>query len=463
MARAPAYTERSPAPIAQWEWAALGAVAVAALVVRLYAIDRIPAVVVHDECDNLVNVYQILHGKGPGFFGLDWKPQPAASVHLFSIATRASRSLFSLRLVPALLSVVALLPFYLLLRQAVRAPAALLAAWLLAADIWYLHFSRVGWDNVFMCVPVTAAAFCVHAGVRTRRVRSFIWAGVWSACGAYGYPAGRLILPAVLATALAALAVERGGRQRLAAGAVVATATALLLFAAQLPVIFNDWQYFQRRTRFVYVLGGENQTRPAQEKVGIVLANFGRKALQLFAEQIPLPKVEESPDRYVRVDDGAFTRATAAMIIGGLLISITSVRWFSETWHWWIFLLIPFAGTQALTIGSLNGARGIIFVPIVYLFVGLTLQQVWQVSRRWGRAGAAIVVGGALTLSVWTTVQYFRWVQSPELVQALQPAIPVNEFPLWRDRVFQWTRDNEGFYNLVMWEADKRQMIDAHQ
>jgi hypothetical protein len=68
-------------------------------------LERIPAVVFHDECDNLVNVYQILNGRGPGFFGFDWKPQPAASVYLLSLSMRLGMSVVMLRLPAALFSV----------------------------------------------------------------------------------------------------------------------------------------------------------------------------------------------------------------------------------------------------------------------------------------------------------------------------------------------------------------------
>lgn len=439
----------------------MAGVAAAALLLRLYALDRIPAVVFHDECDNLVNVYQILHGRGPGFFGIDWKPQPAASIYIVSLAVRAGMSVFSLRAVTALFSVAALVPYYLLLRRAVSAPAALLASWLLATDIWYLHFSRAGWDNVFVCVPVTAAALSIDAAVATGRVRHFAWAGVWSAIGAYGYPAGRLILPAVVLASVVGLLARRGQRRRIAAGVAVTVVVALALCVPQLPTALRDWDRYQSRARLVSVLAGENQQKSAPEKLGIVLANFAGKAKQLLTDWIPKPK-DEFPERYLRAEDGAFTRPTVVLLICGMLLSVTSLTWLSATWLWWVFLLVLFFGTQALTAGSsLNGARGVIFVPILYLFVGLALQQIWAVARRWGRLGAGLVIVAVLVLSAWTTSQYFRWVQSPATLDALQPAIPVEEFPAWQARAYEWTRDRDGFYNLTMWEADKREWTES--
>jgi len=120
------------------QWVALAIIMAAAFIVRLYALGRLPSVVFHDECDNLFNVYQILNGKGPGFFGLDWKPQPAASVYLLSWSMRLGMSIVTLRFPAALFSVAALLPFYMLIRKVVVIPVALLASALLATDIWYL-------------------------------------------------------------------------------------------------------------------------------------------------------------------------------------------------------------------------------------------------------------------------------------------------------------------------------------
>jgi hypothetical protein len=199
--------------------------------VRLYALGDVPAVVFHDECDNLVNVYRILNGNGPGFFGLDWKPQPAASVYLLAAFMRLGMSVARLRLPAALFSVAALIPFYLVVRRAVAAPAALLATALLATDVWYLHFSRAGWENVDTCLFGLAAALCVGNALRTGRLTSFAWVGWWSALGAYGYFAGRAILPAVVLACALSLAWPWISRVRIIAGAGLATVLAAVLFA----------------------------------------------------------------------------------------------------------------------------------------------------------------------------------------------------------------------------------------
>jgi hypothetical protein len=430
-----------PAPLPRWEWAALAAIMAAGLAVRLYAIERIPEVVFHDECDNLVNVYQILNGKGPGLFGFDWKPQPAASVYVLSLFMRMGNSILTLRLPAALYSLAALIPFYLLLRRVVSAPAALLAATLLAADIWYLHFSRAGWENVSACLFLAGAALCTRDGIRSGRMRSFAYAGVWAALGAYGYFSGRAVLLAVVATVLLAVLRPRLPRVRLVAGLVVAVAVTFALYAPQLPHILRHWDLFQKRTRAVSILA----ERPQQSfagSVGLLARNFGRKARQVFVGH-------PSIDRYLRLDQGPLPLGSTLLLGLGLMLSF--FRW-RDTWIWWVFLLVPFALTQVLTTGELNGARGVIFVPMLYLFVGLTLQAFWRACTSAARPLAAVVVAGGLALAVSSTRQYFEWIQTPRVVEDLQPAIPVAEFADWQKHVLDWTGRTNDFFNVYMWK-----------
>ncbi|HUI25730.1 MAG TPA: glycosyltransferase family 39 protein [Candidatus Kryptonia bacterium] len=442
-------------PIAGWEWSTLALIGAAALALRLYALGRIPAVFFHDECDNLVNVYQILNGNGPGFFGLDWKPQPAASVYLLSLFMRVGKSVFALRLPAALMSVAAVVPFYLLLRRAVAAVPALLTTLLLATDIWYLHFSRSGWDNIFTCLFVTAAALSVDDAVHTGRARCFGWAGVWSTLGAYGYAAGRTILPAILLILLCAGWRPLIPRRRLLTGALLTTAVTVILFIPQVRSIRSNWEHFQDRPRFVSVLK-DQQNRSVLGKVAVVLGNFGWKAPQLFTNRIPQPAVPERPSRYLRVDDGAFLRPTAIALLVGMVISFFMLGRDGPVWQWWIFLLTSFGITEALTFGSLNGARGIIFVPLLYLFVGLTVDALWQLSLRTYRPLAALLVAATMVLSVSATRQYFVWVQSSGLLEALEPAIPIDEFPAWQAYVLDWTAHTSDFFNVNMWKEYRK-------
>ncbi|HVN85331.1 MAG TPA: glycosyltransferase [Candidatus Binatia bacterium] len=443
-------------PVARWEWRALAALLLIALALRVYRIDRIPAVVIHDECDNLFNVYQILQGKGPGFFGVDWKPQPAASIYVLSWFMWVSNSVTALRLPTVMVSVAALVPFFLLLRTVVAVPVALLTTGLLAADTWYLHFSRTGWDNIDACLFLLAAVLCLRRAVRNGQWRWFAATGIWCALGLYGPFGGRAILPITLLIGLMSLRRAAMPRGRLLAGLLLSTAVAIALLVPQLRTALSDWDGFQKRTRFVYVLGGENETKPALTKLAIVLEASGRKAYQLFAPGFPIGR--ERTDRYLRTETGAFSRPTAVLLGIGMLAGLLCL---AQTWHWWVVLVASFVLTEGLTIGNLNGARGIVFVPILYLFIGLAIEAGWTVCRRLSRALPALVVVAALALGASTSHQYFEWAQSQLLLNALEPSIPVDEFPAWQTFVREWIATRPEFFNVGMWKTRQAQQRAA--
>ena len=152
-----------------WDLWFLVMIAGLALGVRLAELSVIPANVSSDELDNVQTAYRILEGTGPGFFGLDWKPSPAYSTHLLAGSMKLfGMSIEGLRLPSVLLSTLALLPFYFLARQVISRPASLLATLLLATNLWYLHFSRSGLENVHGAFYATAAALSLALALQRR-------------------------------------------------------------------------------------------------------------------------------------------------------------------------------------------------------------------------------------------------------------------------------------------------------
>ncbi len=444
-----------PASYSPGERGWLLGILLAAFALRVTLLGQIPALLIPDECDNLVNVFQILNGKGPGFFGLDWKPQPAASVYLLSFFMRLGDSVFALRLPSALLSVAALLPFHALLRRAVAAPAALLATGLLASDLWYLHFSRSGWENVHMCLFLLAAALAIREAVRTGDLRSYLVAGVCAAAGLYGYFAGRVILFCVLAFGLASLFRAGVDRRRIAVGLTVTCITAVVLFAPQLPVIIDNWPKFQQRSRVVFSFSRLDAPESLPAQVSAFAQAFVNKTYFLFAPTIPL--TDEPIYRYLPVETfGAFSRPIALLLAAGMLLSLI---YRGESLLWWVFFIVPFVLTEVVTTGSLNGARGVIFVPVLYLFVGLALDRLWVLTAGLHRFAPVTIAAGALLLAVMTVRQYFTWVGSPTYLSRLMPTVGIEEFETWKRYVKIRTIDGS-FVNTHNWKT-VRDELDA--
>ena len=119
-------------PRLNWAVATLAGIITFALFIRLFSLTDIPPNLVGDEADNLLVVYRIMADIGPGFFELDWKPQPAFSMYMMGwFMGLFGETIAGMRLPSVVLSTVSILVFYAVARQhGVGRPASLGATFL---------------------------------------------------------------------------------------------------------------------------------------------------------------------------------------------------------------------------------------------------------------------------------------------------------------------------------------------
>jgi len=442
-------------------WAAAAAAAVilaAALAVRLWHLGAIPTFFFHDECDNTVNAIQILVGKGPGLYGMDWKPQPALAVHQIALTIKAlGPSVAAIRLPSAILSVVALIPFLLVARRVTGIVPALLASLLLAFNLGYIHFSRTGWENVQVSLYTLLA---MEAVARAEERGSRLWwgtAGIFAAVGAMAYFGGRAII--VFLTLYAAIKLVRA-RGRAWRQTLVGTAVMLVSFAVVIaplvPSVARDWDRFNTRTKAVFVTADLPQNHTAGDVVRAVELNAWRGIATYFRGRV------NNEPRYAPVNRPTLDWLTNGLLLIGL---VASFRCLSATALWWLAWLIPYVMTQVMASGAPNLARGIAIIPILYLFVALGMRTLEDLVRR--RRGLVWAVRVALAILVIVaamreTRDYFAWATSPQLAMHLHPAVELEDFDAWWELQNQWIRGNRGFFNVDMWlERKAKQTTQA--
>ncbi|MFH1484927.1 MAG: glycosyltransferase family 39 protein, partial [Chloroflexota bacterium] len=218
-----------------WDILVLPGILCLALVLRVVELGSVPRNVTADEMDNLQTVYHILEGTGPFIFGFDWKPSPAYGTYIMATMVGLfGDDVAALRLGSALHSVFALIPFYLLARQVVSRPAALMATVLMSTSLWYLHFSRSGWENIYGAFYGAAAALCLSLAVRSRSRLFYGLCGFFCALGLFVYYASTFIIAGFVAYLPFALLLHREQRKQILLGYGIVLAVALLVFAPQL-------------------------------------------------------------------------------------------------------------------------------------------------------------------------------------------------------------------------------------
>jgi hypothetical protein len=429
---------------------------VVALLLRVLFLETVPNSVTADELDFAGNALAVMTGHGPGIFGLDWTPEPALDLH-FIVGSWAlfGQTLFAERLVAAVLTALAVLPFYALLRRLVRPPSALLATALFTASRWLLLFARSGWNNGYVVLFLLLAAWSLTLALERTETRYWLAFGVVLALLLYGYFAGRAV---VLAFAVYLIghgvtlwrAGDRTSVRRLAVGTALAALTCVLLCLPEAPTVLQHWHYFNQRVGAVSVFA---QPLSAGATPASLIAANTWIAARSFLFMDPTVNgastlFSSQQARYIAPGDAWLDPLTASLYVVGLVLGLRR----GALALWWCLLLVPLALTQILAAGAPDGARALPAVAPMYVFVALALDtalSIWTKRWRWAWRAAAVAV---VLIGVYNVVIYVRWINSPGAIQARQPAVPATAFYTWRD--FQLARLKAGMGVMSTSEYD---------
>lgn len=341
----------------------------------------------------------------------------AASMWLFG-----DRSIVIIRIPFALTNVLTVIPLYLLLRQAVSKPAALVGTFLWSVSSWNIIYSRCA-HAVFAPNVLVVLAFALWFRVgRTRRLASAPWAACLSAFMLYNYAAyrgtpllamvlvGGFLLGDFLAWRRATEAEDRALHRRFALR---------LIGAGVLQVVFGVALFAP-----IYKITAYNSAQPAYyfEAANRSLSNkeyYSSDPQKFIAYRVQ--RIKETARIFMHQGDGSDTfnepgepmldPLTSVAFLGGIFLVLLYPRRRFNFWILFGFLFIMIGGTvfvQNLDVRRLQGV-----VPFVMMLVALFVDRVWLLAQRLPRkavvpiAVVVAVVGGCFT-TWWSYDIYFN-------------------------------------------------------
>lgn len=181
-----------------------------AFLLRVYDVDSIPYSLGGDEATQGMGAIEFLEGRRTNMFAIsDWFFYPDFGYFSLSFSLRLfGRTVAGLRMLAVLIGTVSVLLTYLLTRRLLGRQAALVAAFLLAAQHYHIHFSRLGSINIFDTLFTPLLVYLVVCGLRRQRPGWFAAAGLAMGVGQYFYN-GAKMLPFVLVAFVIYLALVR--------------------------------------------------------------------------------------------------------------------------------------------------------------------------------------------------------------------------------------------------------------
>jgi len=173
------------------EWFLVLAFTALAAVLRLYALDRLPAGLYHDEAYNGLDALQVLQGQWPIFFEANNGREPLF-IYLVALAVSTlGRNPLAIRIVAAVLGILTVPATYLMVRELLGRREALLAALVTATTFWHLNLSRVGFRAVSLPLFTALWLWFLARGLHHQRNRDWALAGIFLGLSFYTYLAAR--------------------------------------------------------------------------------------------------------------------------------------------------------------------------------------------------------------------------------------------------------------------------------
>ena len=200
----------------------LGIIALGAFF-RFYLITEIPLGLYPDEAMNGNNALEAIATGYFKFFYPENNGREGLFINIQALSLRAfGNEPWALRLVSALFGTLTILGIYLVTKELFKnyelriknygnntnghnslfiipnsSAVALLSAFFLAASYWHLNFSRVGFRAIMVPFFATFALYFLLKGLRTGKISSLVWAGIFTGLGLQTYIAFRF-MPFVL-------------------------------------------------------------------------------------------------------------------------------------------------------------------------------------------------------------------------------------------------------------------------
>jgi 4-amino-4-deoxy-L-arabinose transferase-like glycosyltransferase len=400
------------------------------VLVRVIKLGSIPRIITGDEASNLESAYRIVEGAGPGFFGFDWEKDPILSLYPLAWSVRVfGNTVSDFRMYPVIFSLLAIVLFYFLARESMDAPAALGAMVLLGTNLWFLHFSRSAWQNVNSAFFAVGACWAVTRALKTQRWGWWLVVGLFMAGGLYGYFSARLVFVAVIGACGLALLLRQAPARRTLLGLLAASLLAGVLFAPMATKIHGSWSTPLGRGNTVSIFNLKQPYEGDTNSWIILRKNTGRN-FRGFIMQDTSEIHRGIWMRYNPIHRGPLDRVSTYLFWGGLIAA--AILW-RKTYTWWPFF-IPLFVVEVLSTNTPSLARGIIFAPFYFLFIGLLFDWlIHLLPRNTARYGLLLGVAAVVALVAFFNVRdYFDWQTIPYVQAQRLPGIDRCEFNMFQ-------------------------------
>ena len=408
---------------------------------RIWQLNTIPPGLYPDEAinanDALLQPRKIFYPENNGREGL--------FINLITLSFSIfGASVFSLRLVSAIIGILTVFGLYLLTKEIFQITSkkqqatriALLSSFFLAISFWHVNFSRIGFRGILVPLVLVLGFYFLFRGFRQEKIRHFVFSGIIFGLGFYTYIAFRLVVVLFFFILISWWFVYR--RQNLQKKFLLATGywlLACIIIALPIGIYFlGNPEYFVSRATGVSVFSQEN-----------LLGSFGGSLIKhlgmfnFFGDFNWRHNISGSPILFWPI--GILFLIGLAIAIKDFIISLRRKKCFGFPRNkvnllqdgqvsgfmlsWWFVMLLPGILTYE---GIPHSLRCIGAIPPTFIFAALGFEFLYQKIKKqvlirknslnyWLLIAVLIILAFSFMLAQYS--RYFiLWAETPEVEDA---------------------------------------------
>lgn len=341
---------------------------------RLWHLTDFPPIMV-DEAANLRDINKLLSLSGFHPIDYDWAYYQATLVHYPAILLikLGIDQFFALRLTSVILSLLALIPFFFIVKRYTNPVIAFCTALMFSFSYYYLQFSRVGWTNIQAILLGLFLIWLIGVAIEKKSKFILLVSGMIAGLLMYTYRSGEIYILAGFILLITKLIKQKNIYVKIVNLAIFLFAF-LIVGLPWINKIFSNWELYNLRARVVSV-SNANLPYHGLYNRSEIMAYQVFSSIKAWVYMLPLNGGGIENPRYLPLDHPPVSPIIAGFFLIGLIIAIYKFR---ITYIWILIYFLGLLFGQVLTVDPPNGSRGLILLPIIYIFSALTLNLIFN-------------------------------------------------------------------------------------
>jgi len=344
------------------------------IIPRLWELTTYPPLIV-DEPANLRDINDLQAQGGFHPFDFAWDFSQATLIHYpaLLLISVGLEEFYALRLTSVILSLLTLIPFFFIVRKRTNDLVAFCITLLFSFSYFYLQFSKVGWTNIHTLFLGISLFWVLDLAIDKKSYLYVLLAGLLAGISMYTYRASEIFILSGFIFLVLNFSKPKEIKDKVKS-ALIYISSYFIVSLPWLYKIINNWELYNLRSNVVSIKNVPVPYHGLYDKSEIY---FYQIITTLKSWILILPNFGggiENP-RYLPMNHTIISIPLIPLFFIGLLIAIFN---FKKHYIWLCIFLLGLIFGQILTNDPPNGARGLILLPIIYLFIALALYYVYK-------------------------------------------------------------------------------------